>query len=89
MAESRLIGSYPVIGIRPVIDGRRGALKVRESLEDQTMNMAKAAAKLFSENLRYSNGEPVRSSSPIRRSAAWRNRPRARKNSAMRASRLR
>ena len=33
MAESRLIGGYPVIGIRPTIDGRRGALKVRESLE--------------------------------------------------------
>ena len=60
MAESRLIGSYPVIGIRPTIDGRRGALKVRESLEDQTMNMAKSAAKLFEENLRYSNGEPVK-----------------------------
>ena len=60
MAESRLIGSYPVIGIRPTIDGRRGALKVRESLEDQTMNMAKSAAKLFTENLRYSNGEPVK-----------------------------
>ena len=39
MAESRLIGGYPVIGIRPTIDGRRGPLKVRESLEDQTMNM--------------------------------------------------
>ena len=60
MAKSRLIGDYPVIGIRPVIDGRRGALKVRESLEDQTMNMAKAAAKLFEENLKYTNGEPVR-----------------------------
>ena len=60
MAESRLIGGYPVIGIRPTIDGRRGALKVRESLEDQTMNMAKSAAKLFEENLRYSNGEPVK-----------------------------
>ena len=60
MAESRLIGSYPVIGIRPTIDGRRGALKVRESLEEQTMNMAKSAAKLFEENLRYSNGEPVK-----------------------------
>ena len=60
MAESRLIGSYPVIGIRPTIDGRRGALKVRESLEDQTMNMAKSAAKLFEENLKYSNGEPVK-----------------------------
>lgn len=60
MAESRLIGDYPVIGIRPTIDGRRGPLKVRESLEDQTMAMAKAAAKLFTENLRYSNGEPVK-----------------------------
>lgn len=60
MAESRLIGDYPVIGIRPTIDGRRGALKVRESLEDQTMGMAKAAAKLFTENLKYSNGEPVK-----------------------------
>ena len=60
MAESRLIGSYPVIGIRPTIDGRRGPLKVRESLEVQTMNMAKNAAKLISENVFYSNGEPVK-----------------------------
>ncbi len=60
MAKSRLIGDYPVIGIRPTIDGRRGVLKVRESLEEQTMNMAKSAAKLFEENLRYSNGEPVK-----------------------------
>ena len=59
MAQSRLIGDYPVIGIRPTIDGRRGYLGVRESLEDQTMSMAKAAKKLFEENLRYSNGEPV------------------------------
>lgn len=60
MAENRYIGSYPVIGIRPTIDGRRGALKVRESLEEQTMNMAKSAAKLFTDNLKYSNGEPVK-----------------------------
>lgn len=60
MAENRLIGDYPVIGIRPTIDGRRGVLGVRESLEDQTMNMAKRAAKLFTENLKYSNGEPVK-----------------------------
>ena len=60
MAESRLVGGYPVIGIRPTIDGRRGVLGVRESLEEQTMNMAKSAAKLFTENLRYSNGEPVK-----------------------------
>ena len=60
MAKSRLIGDYPVIGIRPTIDGRRGVLKVRESLEEQTMNMAKSAAKLLEEILRYTNGEPVK-----------------------------
>ena len=60
MAEKRIIGDYPVIGIRPTIDGRRGVLGVRESLEEQTMNMAKAAAKLFEDNLKYSNGEPVK-----------------------------
>ena len=60
MSENRYIGEYPVIGIRPTIDGRRGVLGVRESLEEQTMNMAKSAAKLFCENLKYSNGEPVR-----------------------------
>ena len=47
----------PKIGIRPVIDGRRKG--VRESLEDQTMNMAKAAAELIESNLRYPNGEKV------------------------------
>ena len=60
MAKSRLIGDYPVIGIRPTIDGRRGPLKVRESLENQTMNMAKAAAELIEKNVFYSNGEPVK-----------------------------
>ena len=57
--SNRYVGDYPVIGIRPTIDGRRGPLKVRESLEAQTMGMAKAAAALFRENLRYTNGEPV------------------------------
>ena len=60
MSANRYIQDYPVIGIRPTIDGRRGVLGVRESLEDQTMNMAKAAARLFTENLKYSNGEPVK-----------------------------
>lgn len=60
MYKNRYVNSYPVIGIRPTIDGRRGVLGVRESLEEQTMNMAKGAARLFEENLRYSNGEPVR-----------------------------
>ena len=48
---------YPKIGIRPVIDGRWGG--VRESLENQTMSMAKAAAELISEKLRYPDGTPV------------------------------
>ena len=60
MSTNRYVGSYPVIGIRPTIDGRRGVLGVRESLEEQTMNMARTAAKLFEENLKYSNGEPVK-----------------------------
>lgn len=54
------IRHYPAIGIRPVIDARRGALKVRESLEEQTMGMAERAAALFRENLRYADGTPVR-----------------------------
>lgn len=53
----RLRGSLPKVGIRPVIDGRRQG--VRESLEDQTMNMAKAAADLITKNLRHANGLPV------------------------------
>ena len=44
----------PRIGIRPVIDGRWGG--VRESLEEKTMAMAKAAADLISANVRYADG---------------------------------
>ena len=51
------MSDYPKIGIRPIIDGRRRG--VRESLEDQTMNMAKRVAKLFSDELRYPDGSPV------------------------------
>ena len=50
--------ALPTIGIRPTIDGRR--LGVRESLEDQTMNMAKAAAALIEANIRHASGEPVK-----------------------------
>ena len=49
--------TYPKIGIRPTIDGREGG--VRESLEEQVMNMAEAAAAFLSENLKYPNGEAV------------------------------
>lgn len=49
--------NYPKIGIRPVIDGRWGG--VRESLENQTMGMARSAAKLIESKLRYPDGTPV------------------------------
>ncbi len=55
--QKRLKGATPKIGIRPVIDGRRKG--VRESLENQTMTMAKSAAEFLSVNLRLSNGLPV------------------------------
>lgn len=48
--------NYPKIGIRPIIDGRWGG--VRESLEKQTMDMARTAAELISA-LRYPDGTPV------------------------------
>jgi len=47
----------PKIGIRPTIDGRREG--VRESLEDQTMGLAKRVAAFLTENLRHPNGLPV------------------------------
>jgi L-fucose isomerase len=52
-----VIGDFPRVGIRPVIDGRERG--VRESLEKQTMDMAKLAAKLISGNLSYPDGKPV------------------------------
>lgn len=52
------IGAMPAIGIRPAIDGRRKG--IRESLEEQTLSMARAAAELISGQLRYPNGQPVR-----------------------------
>jgi L-fucose isomerase len=53
----KVIGDYPKVGIRPAIDGRM--MGVRESLEGQTMQMAKNAAKLISSNLKYPDGKPV------------------------------
>ncbi|EFA92884.1 arabinose isomerase [Hoylesella buccalis ATCC 35310] len=57
MGKTRLNSENPKIGIRPIIDGRRGG--IRESLEDMTMNMAKRVADLYASSLRYSNGDPV------------------------------
>lgn len=59
MFKKRFAESYPKIGIRPTIDGRQGPLNVRASLEEQTMKMAEAAAKLIKDNIKYSNGDPV------------------------------
>ena len=53
----RYVGGWPKIGIRPAIDGRRNG--VRESLEGQTMGMARAAAAFLTANLRYPDGQAV------------------------------
>jgi L-fucose/D-arabinose isomerase len=55
--KNRLIGENPKIGIRPTIDGRLGG--VRESLERQTMDMAKSVARLLAEKLRHADGTKV------------------------------
>ena len=52
----RLVGNLPKVGIRPVIDGRRG---IREDLEEQTLKMAENAAKFISKNMKHPSGEPV------------------------------
>ena len=57
MRNSRLIGGKPKIGIRPIIDGRRGG--IRESLEDMTMAMTHKVAELYSSVLRHSDGTSV------------------------------
>ena len=55
--QNRLCGTLPKVGIRPIIDGRRKG--IRESLEEQTMRMAKSTAELISKKLKHSNGLPV------------------------------
>ena len=57
MQTKRFQGDWPKIGIRPTIDGRMGG--VRESLEVQTMNMAKSVVDLLTANIKYPDGTPV------------------------------
>lgn len=49
--------NLPKIGIRPTIDNRR--MGVRESLEEQTMNLARTTAEFLQKNLRHASGAPV------------------------------
>jgi L-fucose isomerase len=51
------MNKYPKIGIRPTIDGRQGG--VRESLEEKTMNLARAVVQLIGANLKNGDGSPV------------------------------
>lgn len=55
--QTRLIGSLPKIGIRPIIDGRWGG--VRESLENVTLSLAKAVADLVTSQLRHPSGQKI------------------------------
>ncbi|MDW7690717.1 L-fucose isomerase [Flammeovirgaceae bacterium SG7u.111] len=55
--KSRLRGRLPKIGIRPTIDGRLGG--VRESLEQQTMDMANMVAEFLTSSLRHADGSAV------------------------------
>jgi L-fucose/D-arabinose isomerase len=57
MNMNRLKGALPKVGIRPAIDGRLGG--VRESLEEQTMGMARRVADLLSAELRHADGSAV------------------------------
>lgn len=57
MSKGRLIGQAPKVGIRPTIDGRLKG--VRESLEEQTMKMARSAAALIESSLKHSDGSKV------------------------------
>ena len=57
VGKKRLRGAIPKIGIRPTIDGREEG--VRESLEDQTMGMARSLADFLTKSLRHPNGMEV------------------------------
>lgn len=50
--------TYPVIGIRPIVDAR--LLGIRESLEEKTRSMAEAAKAIIENNLFYADGTPAR-----------------------------
>jgi L-fucose isomerase len=64
VGEKRFIEDYPKVGIRPTIDGRYGG--VRETLEDQTMNLARAVAEFIENNVYLPNGEKVKCVIPER-----------------------
>lgn len=57
MIKAEHKNNWPKIGIRPTIDGRMQG--VRESLENQTMEMARSVVKLLESKLKYPDGTPV------------------------------
>jgi L-fucose isomerase len=62
--EKRFVEDYPKVGIRPTIDGRYGG--VRESLEEQTLKLAKSVAEFIENNVYLPNGEKVKCVIPQR-----------------------
>ena len=50
--------TYPLIGIRPVVDAR--LLGIREALEEKTRIMAEQAQRLIESTLHYADGTPAR-----------------------------
>lgn len=56
--SNRLIGALPKVGIRPVIDGHERG--VRESLEQQVLELASAVAVFIEERIQFPSGEKVK-----------------------------
>ena len=80
----RFRGDRPKIGIRPTIDARLGG--VRESLEDKTLAMARAAAELIQGALSIRTVRRSSASSPTVRSVASRSPRRVRPSSSVAGS---
>ena len=55
--QNQVKSDLPKVGIRPVVDGRRGG--IRESIEGFTFEMAESVAELLTTNLRHANGQSV------------------------------
>lgn len=88
MAKNRYIGDYPAIGIRPIIDGRRGPMQLRENLEDQVLAMALQPKNCLRTTCAIPMVIQFVWSLQIARLGAYRNRLPVRRNSAEKAWQL-